>query len=122
MTTRKISEILTEAYKLIRKPEQWTQNVPATAADGCCVSPASPEAVSWCSYGAIEKVLNRGPNDAAIHVAQALTELRDAVPGRRFGIIDYNDKYSHPSVMKVWRKAIKAAKAKEAEAELLAND
>jgi hypothetical protein len=82
MTSPEIREKLLECAALIRRA--WCRNAPAKDADGNACSPREPRAVAWCAIGAIQKVVNGGPEDG--------WELRHAVRNVIFmDISPFND-------------------------------
>ena len=105
----KPSELLTKAKALIADPKHWTQGWYAHNADGFDVGSCKPEAVCWCSVGAIEKVTHEeGVTDTRFKATQYLAQV-SAKCGYS-GIPDFNDNSSHKMVMKAWDMAIKLAK------------
>ena len=108
----KPSELLIKAKAVIADPKHWTQGWYAHNADGFDVGSCEPEAVCWCSVGALDKVAHEeGAVDARFEAASYLFKVAD-----EFGcsdIPDLNDHSSHETVMKAWDKAIKLAKEDE---------
>jgi hypothetical protein len=52
----KTSTILINSLNIIDTPGMWTRGAKAITAVGVSVKPHCPEAVSFCSIGALEKV------------------------------------------------------------------
>ena len=94
MNTR---EILVAARELISEPERWTQGEHARDLNGRRVSPGGPNAVCWCSLGALEKVADGSPP----HVAHAV--LQYAVRTR---VSQFNDGTDHAAVLAMFDRAI----------------
>lgn len=105
----KPSELLTKAKALIADPKHWTQGWYAKDAKGHSTVPSTPNAVCWCSVGAIDKVAREeNTYSPKLEAAKYLTKV-SAECGYS-GIPDFNDSSSHETVMKAWDKAIKLAK------------
>ena len=105
----KPSELLTKAKAVIADPKHWTQDVYAKDAKGYSTGPAEPNAVCWCSIGAIEKVAHEeGTYSTRFSATRYLVVVSDKYGYS--GITDFNDNSSHEAVMKAWDKAIKLAK------------
>ena len=108
----KPSELLIKAKAVIADPKHWTQDVYAKDAKGHHTGPSTPDAVCWCSLGALKKVAHEeNANGACFAATEYLAVVSD-----EFGcssIPDLNDHSSHETVMKVWDKAIKLAKEDE---------
>ena len=105
----KPSELLTKAKDVIADPKHWTKGWYAHNADGFDVGSCKPEAVCWCSLGALEKVAHE-ENTCSLELEAAKYLIKVS---REFGcsdIPDLNDHSSHETVMKAWDKAIKLAK------------
>jgi hypothetical protein len=87
----KPSDVIREAYKLIRKPENWTQG--EWKEEGPC-------GTRYCSSGALTQVC---PDfSSRIHAAGALND--DA---RAYGHRDYvsaNDSSTHDAVLRAFRR------------------
>ena len=108
----KPSELLIKAQAVIADPEHWTQDWYAHNAEGQDVGPSTPDAVCWCSLGALEKVAYEENTYAARFAATRCLFEVSAECGYS-GIADFNDNSSHEAVMKAWDKAIKLAKEDE---------
>lgn len=118
----KNSEILTQARKLIENEENWTHYNLARDPSSKPVDPTSPDAVCFCSVGAVAKVTNtpyKPENDQRVYNCGPVRLLSKAV-----GILTdfdwetiwiYNDNAtsSHESILAVFDKAIELAKAQE---------
>lgn len=108
----KPSELLTKAKAVISDPKHWAQGWYAKDAKGQSVGPRKPEAVCWCSLGALEKVAyEENAHGARFEATRYLSRVA-AECG--YGVIpDFNDNSSHEAVMKVWDETIKLAKEDE---------
>lgn len=103
---KSVVEVLTEARKLIEKPEHWTQGVSARSRTGRHVSNRSKRAVCWCASGALDRVSYR------IN-AWTWLEASNALRGYMRGHIEhFNDTRTHADVLKAFDRAI--ARASEA--------
>lgn len=93
---------LKEGRALIADPLNWTTGTRARNSKGTSVSPFSPEAVCWCSTGAIEKVtVKEGKNLDAYH------EARDALRNEIWlPVWAFNDKCTHAQVLELWDTVI----------------
>lgn len=103
----KTSEILIKAKSLIDSPEKWTQEVFARDAKKQQVEHKSPDAVCFCSLGALSLVAGKDSYD----FATARQYLRAAI-GDQF-IASFNDDHTHEEVMSAWDKAIQISKQDE---------
>ena len=108
----KPSELLIKAKAVIADPKHWTQCWYAKDAEGKSVGPCKPDAVCWCSVGAIDKVAHEESTYAARFAATRYLSDVAAECGY-IGIPDFNDSSSHEAVMKAWDRAIKLAKEDE---------
>ena len=115
----KPSELLIKAKAVIADPKHWTKGWYAHNAEGQDVEPAEPDAVCWCSLGAIVKVAHEeGVKDIRFKATEYLdkaTEYLAKVSAEcgYNGIPDFNDNSSHEAVMKAWDRTIKLAKEDE---------
>lgn len=91
----KTSEVLSRAKELISKPENWTRAAFARDKDGTSVSWSSPDAVCFCSVGAVRRVAKEEGSEAE-------TPLRLVMKS----IVDYNDYRTHPEVLAAFDSAI----------------
>ena len=110
----KPSELLTKAKAVIADPRRWVQGVYAKDAEGQVIGTLSPDAVCWCSLGALEKVAHE-ENTYSTHSTAAgyLSKVSDECGYS--GIPDFNDNSSHKIVMRAWDRAIFLAKEDENE-------
>ena len=108
----KPSEFLIKAKATIADPKHWTQGFFAKDAEGHDVGPAKPDAVCWCSLGALDKVVHEENDYSACFAATRYLFEVSAECGYS-GIPDFNDCSSHEAVMKAWDKAIQPAKEDE---------
>lgn len=90
-------EVFVKAYNIIKDPEKWTQGWHAKDEYGNYVSGNSPDAVCWCSTGAITHaaINNSRLGEAIVHAFK--------VP-----LAYFNDTHSHEEVMALWEKVGKA--------------
>ena len=108
----KPSELLIKAKAVIADPKHWTQGWYAHNAEGQDVEPAEPDAVCWCSLGALKKVAHEENANGACFAATEYLAVVAAECGYS-GISDFNDNLSHEAVMREWDEAIKLAKEDE---------
>jgi hypothetical protein len=96
-------QIFTEAFALVRNPETWTQaNYGEDAAGNEC-GWRSPDAVKFCSAGALCRV----EESPGVHHSDAI-EVRVAL-SRSMGIlVRFNDTHTHAEVVAAWERAGKA--------------
>lgn len=107
----KESERLIAAKALIDSPEKWAQGSSAKDAQGFIVALHSPDAVSFCSLGAVGKLCSgSGYLDDETYEASR-KYLRDAC-GTRL-VTSYNDapNRTHAEVMQMFDKAIQLAQS-----------
>lgn len=96
-------EILVKAKELITDPACWTQKEFARRADGTGTMAEDPEAVCWCSLGAIRKAkIDLGVDKEAYWFVSK--NLSDQTGFQNIG--KWNDSVSHEEVMVVFDKAI----------------
>lgn len=82
-------EVLTEARELITPPERWTRGWYARDAEGREVDATDPNAVCFCSIGALCRAEGRfepGVSPVATEYLIEATGSEDT-----FGILDFND-------------------------------
>jgi hypothetical protein len=97
-------ELLKAARQVISTPETWTQRATARDANGEKENALEPEAVCWCSWGALLKASSGGvPSSAAFMEAENC--LNKAMEG---SYIYFNDSHSHEEVLAGWDKAIES--------------
>ena len=108
----KPSELLVKAKAVIADPKHWTQGQYAKDVKGYSTGPSTPDAVCWCSLGALDKVAHE-ENTYSTHLTTAGYLAVVADECGYSGIPDFNDNSSHETVMKAWDKAIKLAKEDE---------
>lgn len=74
-----------KVYEFIDSPEKWTKGVNARDANGREVEQESPNAVCWCTYGAVHKCYTEldGRKDALARLS--------AVVGTPLLGMDWND-------------------------------
>lgn len=99
-------EILIEAKNKISDPKKWTKRAYARDVDGSHVGAGEPEAVCWCSVGAIDAVLwQQDDESGAFNKAFAVLLAQTS----ENCIIKMNDQSSHADVMAAFDAAIEAA-------------
>lgn len=108
------AEQLRAAKALIDTPERWTKKVFARNAAGFGVDVDNPDAVCFCSLGAIAKVVDHDPREVWIGCGIELPRnyLEQAAGGFRF-VTDINDDHdtTHADIMKLFDDAIALAEA-----------
>ena len=113
-TETKVSEFLMAGKAIIAEESAWVQNFYAKDKEGSFVSANNPEAVCFCSLGALNKV--RGPLlNSWGTPASTLRILAEAVLSRAMGgsVPPFNDEHTHEEVMAAWDLAINMALANE---------
>lgn len=102
-------EILEKARELISDESRWTQGCPARNTEGRYTPIGSPDAVCFCSIGAICKVMFI---DEMKVTGQKATEiLRKALPqGWGGSITAFNDTKKHSAIVQLFDRAIDAAR------------
>lgn len=100
----KNSEILRKAKALIDTPEKWCQETYAANAYGASVEIRNPAACSFCSTGALIKVLGGYWDSYKYPVYFGMTPKQ---------LFDFNDSHAHAEVMALWDKAIERAEREE---------
>ena len=108
----KPSELLTKAKAVIADPKHWTQGRYAQDAKGYSTGPTTPDAVCWCSLGALSKVAYEDSAHSSLLMTAGYLSRVSAEYGYN-GIPDFNDDSSHETVMKAWDRAIQLAKEDE---------
>lgn len=102
--------ILKAARDLIAKPENWTQGAYAKRSDGRETLPSDPDAVCFCSVGAIFKA---GSSEFGFSEIMP-KEIRDAFGvGRENHLVRLNDGSTHSEVLDLFSKAISSAEEKQ---------
>ena len=110
----KPSELLTKAKAVIADPKHWTQGRYAQDAEGQASAPCGPDAVCWCSLGALHAVAHEeNTYNTRFAATRYLAKVADECGYS--GIPDFNDNSSHETIMKAWDKAIKLAEEAENE-------
>ena len=108
----KPSELLIKAQAVIADPRRWTQDVYAKDAEGQDSAPCGPDAVCWCSLGALHAVAHE-ENTYNTRFAATRYLARVSAECGYSDVSDFNDNSSHEIVMKAWDRAIKLAKEDE---------
>lgn len=96
-------EILEEAQAICTEEDMWIQEAYAEDDQGNCVNPESPQAVKFCSWGAIQFVAHEHDLDATLALAR-ITVAADEI----FGMLpqDVNDVLGRDSVLRMYHLAI----------------
>lgn len=97
------------AYEKVKNVNTWTQYNYAKDRNGISVIPYDPNAVCWCSTGAIDAVIHGIDNTFTLR-RELHNALVDNMPRgeNSNGIASYNDHHAHSSVVKWWRRTGKA--------------
>jgi hypothetical protein len=102
----KASQLLIQAKALITDPEHWTQGVYArTHKDGQDTNSYHPEAVCFCSLGALHRVTK----DPLTFEAYYMAKRRLSKAMGHQSIAGFNDTHPHAEVMVAWDEAIALA-------------
>lgn len=102
MTTLTPLEVLKAGRALISDINHWTTGVFARNNKHQPTKIDDPNAVCFCSSGAIMKSLPEGPERENL-LADSIIYLRGRMNG---SVVDYNDSCSHSVVLEAWDKAI----------------
>lgn len=95
---------LEAVYRLIEKPENWTQHLFARGKRNTQVTPNGRFAVCWCLEGALCKVLGVSPSsDAGQHAFSEFDDLCETQPAY------FNDHHAHAEVLALLKSAIDRA-------------
>jgi hypothetical protein len=95
-------ELHAAAWKRIKDKKHWTQGYYARDSAKFTVSPNSPNAVCWCSVGALQK--EAIVNDVIMQeVSEALNQA--SIEAGFSNIATANDTLPHPKVMAIWKRA-----------------
>jgi len=100
------SDLLRAAKALISKPEAWTQHYFARDESRKVVSAYSPEAVCFCGYGALKRVMHGSTDD----LVETSFYLNHAVRTQKsYGHWQDKPQRTHDEVMAVFDQAITQA-------------
>lgn len=102
----KISEILREAWALIEPAGRHCQNAFAKNANFEPIYPLHPEAKSWDSTGAVQKIV--GATQGQL-VTGALMCLAAGAMRMKKGVLEVNDKGTREQLEAMWSFAIATA-------------
>lgn len=102
--TRSVADVLRAGLALIEDPEHWATGAFARDARGLSCGADTPQAVCWCSYGALDRA--GGPTDERFEAARVLKTVIGSE-----ALSHFNDTHTHAEVVAVWRKAIELAEA-----------
>ena len=110
-----VKELLIAAKELISDPARWTKGAGARDAKGVSCNTDAPEAVCWCSAGAIYRTTLSGEclDEARRELSKAARKLAPELFGDQAFFTDYvglNDakETTHADVMKMFDTAIGA--------------
>lgn len=114
----KTSEILIEARKLIKNPDNWTKHARAkTSKHGLGVDPLNVNATCFCAVGAVQKVKNCDVDTA--YTCPEVKLLSECLPANFHldRIWSFNDdfKTKHTQIIQVFNNAIRLAIKKESQ-------
>lgn len=103
----KPSEIIGKARELISDPKRWTTEVYARDSSGeSLMDSSSPDAVCWCSLGAIRKVTGQDATAGSLISVRFLSQaVKRKLPAK------YNDSHTHAEVLEMFDKAKALAEA-----------
>jgi len=114
----KPSEILEAAKKLIDSPEKWTKHVAARDSEDRPIDPFSPNAVCFCSIGAQLRAITQlgvAPDGILDNISFGYMALAArSITAEPCSVAGFNDNSTHPTVMRMWDRAIELAKQREA--------
>lgn len=107
------AETLRRARALIERPEAWTKAADARLEDGRATLATSPNAVCWCSVGAIEAAVSPGGYRPRLY--HEATEFFRSAAGGPPRITFWNDapERTHADVLAAFDRAIEAAEEEE---------
>lgn len=104
-------QTLEEAWALIQQPGKWTQNAIARDANGRTVGSTNPDAVCFCSLGAINKT---GYHLEQFYGLEEATRWLRTASDKLYGnsnVAEVNDKAANlQSIAPMWELAIQLAK------------
>lgn len=100
MDKQAVLELLQKARKIIEHPDNWARGEFARDLQGADISWESPEAVCFCSLGALKKADGKWTSDSGRYAAGQLAV-------HMIGEISYfNDTRSHAEVLAAWDATI----------------
>lgn len=114
----KTSEILIEAKKLIKNPDNWIKYARAkTTKHGLGVDPLDEQATCFCAVGAVQKIKNCDVDTA--YSCQEANLLSECLPKtfhlHRIWSFNDNFKTTHNQIIQVFNKAIRLAIKQESQ-------
>lgn len=107
-----VLELMIEAKALIEDESKWTKGYYAHDSEGSLREALDPQAVCFCSVGALIKVAGGYDYPQSLQIDRAEAVLSDCVKISTDGwgqdIVEFNDAKdnTHQDVMAVWDKAI----------------
>jgi hypothetical protein len=95
-----------KAYELLSSPEKWTKGAYARDEEGVSISCKSPEAVQFCSLGAIERCYPNNPFPI-MNKLDAVIKSKYGNEERRYGLVTFNDapETTYEQVIEVLKEA-----------------
>lgn len=103
-----IKDIFLKAFALVSNPETFTTKVSARTKRGRPVNATDHVAVRFCSIGAIHHICNDDVKNKFPNIGKIVAALHEASPKKYRTIVDLNDKASHTTVVRTWKKAGRA--------------
>lgn len=100
---QRVLDLLERAHALIKDPAHWTQFAPARDHKGNPCGPNNPDAVCFCSVGAIQSVSCGITQSTLIHAVRGQIERTNPT---RYALSAFNDTGTHAEVMQAWERAI----------------
>lgn len=95
----KLSDIVNRLIEVIKRKKHWTQKVMARNAKGGQTSPTGKYACSFCSLGALDKVVENYEFEKTWR-RNAITARFDLLYG---SVPFFNDTKTHKEVLAAWR-------------------
>lgn len=104
-------EVLKLAKSYIDKPEKWTKNTDARDRDGIPVFPDDPEAVCFCTFGALKRAaqFKKVALNPVSAIIRPIISLRTGISGSSITSSNDQDETTHKMVMESFDEAIKRA-------------
>ena len=108
-----VALLLTEAKALIADEKHWCKNTAARDINGEKIDVFSPDAVCFCSYGALTRATTRRKGFDYNVSTEATNSLNDAsyfLYGKKLVSINDATTTTHEDMMKVWDLAIEKSR------------
>ncbi len=111
MVEKSAFETLKAARGLITDVNKWTQKFYARNKDGLPCGPTHPDAVRFCSIGAMYAVTGKNTYGSVIdYLYKAVNQLAEPKKeAETWGLAEYNDTHTHAEVLEVYDLAIEMA-------------